>query len=327
MTTTIRRGNIIDFMNYATSIDLDKRIRDSRRYIRRISLASSAPPAPKNDTVSPLSESELWAPNSQTGYNMVPSEIATLLQANGESICSRIASSIHRDESSVRKALKRMIERGEVAVRHDKNKILYRLVEGVQIEAQPETETTKRRNNVRAAVLALITQYGPLTSSEVAEQMELAPTWANTLMCRMRDGHLLYVVGNRRNEKHYWVNVYHTDPDFAYVPPEPPRPADPVVEKRPARILSLAAVDRGLALIAKHFHADSAGKAVFEQLCRRPQSVPELAAALKMDDTVVRFALRRLIQIKVVEEDGKEVTYDRTNRKHLRMIYAVKEAE
>ena len=47
-----------------------------------------------------------------------------------------------------------MIERGEVAVRHDKNKILYRLVDGVQIEAQAELEMTKRRNNVRAAVLA-----------------------------------------------------------------------------------------------------------------------------------------------------------------------------
>ena len=56
MTTTIRRGNIIDFLSYATSIDLDKRIRDSQRYIRRIILVSSAPPAPKGDTVSPLPE-------------------------------------------------------------------------------------------------------------------------------------------------------------------------------------------------------------------------------------------------------------------------------
>ena len=54
MTTTIRRGNIIDFLSYATSIDLDKRIRDSQRYIRRIILVSSAPPAPKSATVSPL---------------------------------------------------------------------------------------------------------------------------------------------------------------------------------------------------------------------------------------------------------------------------------
>ena len=72
-------------------------------------------------------------------------------------------------------------------------------------------------------------------------------------------------------------------------------------------------------------HADSGGKAVFEQLCRRSQSVPELSAVLKMDDVTVRFALRRLIQIEAIEEDGKEVTYDRTNRKHLRQVYAVVE--
>ena len=279
---------------------------------------------PKSATVSPLPER--YMPNSQTGYNTIPGEVFAWLQANGETICSHIARSIHRDESSVRKALKWMIERGEVAVRHDKNKILYRLVEGVQVEAQVESEMTKRRNNVRAAVLALITERGPLTSSEVAEQMGLAPAWANTLMCRMRADGALHVVGNKRNDKHYWLNVYHTDPDFAYVPPEPPKPAEPVVEKRPARIPSVAAVDRGLALIAKHFHADSGGKAVFEQLCKRPQSVPELVAVLKMDDTTVRFALRRLIQIGAVAEDGKEATFDRTNRKHVRQVYAVVEA-
>jgi len=307
--------------------DVDAALAGFRAYLTLIRpKVSSVRPAPKSDTVSPLPESELWAPNLQTGYNLVPGEIAALLQANGESICSRIAKSIHRDESSVRKALKRMLERGEVAVRHDKNKILYRLVDGVQIEAQAEPEMTKRRNNVRAAVLALIAERGPLTSSEVAEQMGLAPAWANTLMCRMRADGALHVVGNKRNEKHYWLNVYHTDPDFAYVPPAPPKPAEPVVEKRPARIPSVAAVDRGLALIAKHFHADSGGKAVFEQLCRRSQSVPELSAVLKMDDMTVRFALRRLIQIEAIEEDGKEVTYDRTNRKHLRQVYAVVEA-
>ena len=305
--------------------DVDAALAGFRAYLAMIRpKVSSVRPAPKSATVSPLPE--LWATNSQAGYNMVPSEIAALLQANGESICSRIAKSIHRDESSVRKALKRMIERGEVAVRHDKNKILYRLVDGVQIEAQVESEMTKRRNNVRAAVLALITERGPLTSSEVAEQMGLAPAWANTLMCRMRADGALHVVGNKRNDKHYWLNVYHTDPDFAYVPPEPPKPAEPVVEQRPARIPSVAAVDRGLALIAKHFHADSGGKAVFEQLCKRPQSVPELVAVLKMDDTTVRFALRRLIQIGAVAEDGKEATFDRTNRKHVRQVYAVVEA-
>ncbi len=46
---------------------------------------------------------------------------------------------------------------------------------------------------------------------------------------------------------------------------------------------------------------------------------------LKMDDVTVRFALRRLIQIGVIEADGKEVTYDRTNRKHMRQVYAVVE--
>ena len=44
-----------------------------------------------------------------------------------------------------------------------------------------------------------------------------------------------------------------------------------------------------------------------------------------MDDTTVRFALRRLIQIGAVAEDGKEATFDRTNRKHVRQVYAVVE--
>lgn len=289
--------------------------------------------APKNDTVSPLPEPERldvssptrYAPNQQTGYNVVPGEVAAWLQANGAQICRKIALGIHRDESTVRNALKRMIERGEVVAQPEKNKILYSLVEGVQIETLGEIPTTKRRTNVRADVLVLITERGALTSSEVAERLGLAPAWANTLMCRMRDDHQLYVVGNRRNEKHYWMNVYHTDPDFAYVPPAPPKPADPVVEKRPARIPSVAAVDRGLALIEKHFHEDGRGKLVFEQLCRRPQSVPELMATVKINDATVRFALRRLIQIGVVEEDGKEATFDRTNRKHVRQVYAVAE--
>lgn len=316
--TTVRPYHRLDTLD---RIIIDERIKNFLRYAQRVRPKVTVP---KSDTVSPLPE--LWAPNSQTGYNMVPSEIAALLKANGESICSRIAKSVHRDESSIRRALKRMVTRGEVAVRCDKNKILYRVEDGVTFEAQPEQAATTRRTNVRAAVLALITERGPLTSSEVAEQMGLAPAWANTLMCRMRADGALHVVGNKQNDKHYWLNVYHTDPDFAYVPPEPPKPAEPVVEQRPARIPSVAAVDRGLALIAKHFHADSGGKAVFEQLCRRSQSVPELSAVLKMDDVTVRFALRRLIQIGVIEEDGKEVTYDRTNRKHLRQVYAVVEA-
>lgn len=299
---------------------IDERIRNFLGYARR---ARPKVAAPKSDTVSPLPE--CYAPNPQTGYNTIPGEVFAWLQANGEAICSHIARSIHRDDSSIRKALRRMVTRGEVAVRCDKNKILYRIVDGATFEAQPEQAATTRRVNVRADVLALIGAQGALTSSDVAERLNLAPTWANTLLCRMRDDNLVYVVGNKQNDKHYWLNVYHTDPDFAYVPPEPPKPAEPVVEKRPARIPSVAAVDRGLALLEKHFHADSGAKAVFEQLCRRPQSVPELSAVLKMDDATVRFALRRLLQIGAVEEDGKEVTYDRTNRKHMRQVYAVME--
>ena len=279
---------------------------------------------PKSATVSPLPER--YMPNSQTGYNTIPGEVFAWLQANGETICSHIARSIHRDESSVRKALKRMLERGEVAVRYDKNKILYRVVDGATFEPQLEQETAKRNTNARADVLDLIAEHGPLTAGEVAEKLGLALAWATTLLFRMRDDHLIFTVGSKRNEKHYVVQVYHTDPAYVYIAPEPPKPADPIVEeKRPARLLSLATVDRGLALIEKHFHCDSRGKAVFEQLCKRPQSVPELTAALKINDMTVRFALRRLIQIGVVEEDGKEATFDRTNRKHVRQVYAVVE--
>jgi len=281
----------------------------------------------KSDTVSLLPER--YAANPQTGYNVVPGEVAAWLKANGEQICSRIAQGIHRDESTVRNALKRMIERGEVVARPEKNKILYSLVADVQIETP--TEPVNRRRNARSEVLALIAEHGPLTAGEVAERLGLTSSWANTLMCRMRADGVIFVVGNKRNEKHYWMNVYHTDPNFAYVPPEPPKPSDPIVAENgcplgAARIPSVAAVDRGLALIEKHFHADSGAKAVFEQLCGRRQSVPELSAVLRMDDATVRFALRRLLQIGAVAEDGKEVTYDRTNRKHMRQVYAVVEA-
>lgn len=277
----------------------------------------------KNDTVSPL-EPERYAPNPQTGYNVVPGEVAAWLKANGAQICRKIAKGIHRDESTVRNALKRMLERGEVTARPEKNKILYSLVEGVQVET-PSTPVSRRRN-ARGEVLALIAECGPLTAGEVAEKLGLALAWATTLLFRMRDDHLLYVVGSKRNEKHYIVQVYHTDPVYVYIAPEPPKPADPIVEeKRPARLLSLATVDRGLALIEKHFHCDSRGKAVFEQLCKRPQSVPELTAALKINDMTVRFLLRRMVQFEIVCEEGKEATYDRTNRKHVRQVYAVVE--
>lgn len=325
---------------YAMSISPSVRIRKAKTHIERLlackaiteaDIVRKKPPGQsvcvqnsKSDTVSPL-EPERYAPNPQTGYNVVPGEVAAWLQAHGAQICRKIALGIHRDESTVRNALKRMIERGEVIARPEKNKILYSLVDGVQIEVPGEIPTTKRRTNVRADVLALIAERGALTSSEVAEHMGLAPAWANTLMCRMRADGVIFVVGNKRNDKHYWMNVYHTDLAYVYVPPEPPKLADPIVEKRPARIPSVAAVDRGLALIAKHFHADSGGKLVFEQLCRRPQSVPELMATVRINDATVRFALRRLIQIGVVEEDGKEATFDRTNRKHVRQVYAVAE--
>ena len=126
----------------------------------------------------------------------------------------------------------------------------------------------------------------------MAEKLGLALAWATTLLFRMRDDHLIFTVGSKRNEKHYIVQVYHTDPSFVYIAPEPPKLADPIAEENgcplgAARIPSVAAVDRGLALIKKHFHEDGRGKLVFEQLCRRPQSVPELSAVLKMDERQV----------------------------------------
>jgi predicted transcriptional regulator len=324
---------------YAMSISPSVRIRKAKTHIERLlackaiteaDIVRKKPPGQsvcvqnsKNDTVSPL-EPERYAPNPQTGYNVVPGEVAAWLKANGAQICRKIAKGIHRDESTVRNALKRMLERGEVIARPEKNKILYSLVEGVQVET-PSTSVNRRRN-ARGEVLDLIAEHGPLTAGEVAEKLGLALAWATTLLFRMRDDHLIFTVGSKRNEKHYVVQVYHTDPAYVYIAPEPPKPADPIVEeKRPARLLSLAAVDRGLALIEKHFHCDSGGKAVFEQLCRRPQSVPELMATVRINDATVRFALRRLIQIGVVEEDGKEATFDRTNRKHVRQVYAVAE--
>ena len=314
---------------------IDERIKNFLRYVKRVRPKVTMS---KNDTVSPLPErldvtdsTELadvspthYAPNPQTGYNVVPGEVAAWLKANGAHICRKIAKGIHRDESTVRNALKRMLERGEVIAQPEKNKILYSLVEGVQVD-MPSTPVNRRRN-ARGEVLDLIAEHGPLTAGEVAEKLGLALAWATTLLFRMRDDHLIFTVGSKRNEKHYIVQVYHTDPAYVYIAPEPPKPADPIIEeKRPARLLSLATVDRGLALIESHFHCDSRGKLVFEQLCKRPQSVPELSTALKINDMTVRFALRRLIQIGVVEEDGKEATFDRTNRKHLRQVYAVVE--
>lgn len=193
-------------------------------------------------------------------------------------------------------------------------------------ETKPEQETPKRNNNARADVLALINEQGPLTAGEVAERLGRSSVWAKNLLFRMREDRALFIVGNKRNEKHYFVQVYHTDPAYVYAPPEPPKPSDPIVaQKRPARIPSMAAVDRGLALVEKHFREDARGRAVFDRLCVRPQSVPELEAALKMNDATIRLALQRMIGIGAVVEDGKEATLDRSNRRHVRQVYAVKE--
>lgn len=195
-------------------------------------------------------------------------------------------------------------------------------------ETKPEQETPKRNTNARADVLALINEQGPLTAGEVAAHLGRSSVWAKNLLFRMRDDHALFIVGNKRNEKHYFVQVYHTDPAYVYVSPEPPRPSDPIIEaKRPARVPSIAAVDRGLMLVEQHFHEDARSKAVFERLCVRPQSVPELEAALRMNDATVRFALQRMIQIGVVCEEEKEATFDQLGRRHVRQVYAVKEAE
>ena len=148
MTTAIRRGNLIDFLSYATSIDLDKRIRDSQRHIKRLNLASSAPPAPKNVTVSPLPASPVGSelevdflpktdtqrrtrrivqPRATPRRGVLPGEILAYLRKHGQATNRELAQGLGREHSSIKDATKRMAARGELQeIRFGKQGLLYK---------------------------------------------------------------------------------------------------------------------------------------------------------------------------------------------------------
>lgn len=148
--------------------------------------------------------------------------------------------------------------------------------------AQPAPKATKPRNtDARKNVLAAIAEHGPLTKAEIAEHANTTVVAIITTLSRMTRDNLLYIVGRKTGGRGQAMNVYHTDPGFVYVDPGAPKQASPspvaiIEEKRAARIPSIAAVDRGHAVIKANFHSDGMALDLFNLICKRPRSAVEL---------------------------------------------------
>lgn len=82
-------------------------------------------------------------------------------------------------------------------------------------------------------------------------------------------------------------------------------------------------MDRGRALIARNFSRDSIAMQVFEQLCLRPRSIPELQALFRCGDSKLKFMLDRMQGLDIVEKVGQE--RNEASGK-LRSLFAVVEA-
>jgi len=196
--------------------------------------------------------------------------------------------------------------------------------------AQPAPKATKPRNtDARKNVLAAIAEHGPLTKTEIAEHANTTVVAIITTLSRMTRDNLLHIVGRKTGGRGQRMNVYHTDPGFVYVEPDAPEPLPPspvaVIEaKRVARIPSIAAVDRGHAVIKANFHSDGMALDLFNLIYKRPRSAVELMHDLHAKRPI-DWLIRQMEGYGIVENIGRETTVDRLGRKHHRAVYAVKE--
>ena len=188
-----------------------------------------------------------------------------------------------------------------------------------------ESETARSYDHtIKARIAALIAERGPVTSADIGQYLDMHRQRTAVTIIDMQKQKRLFVVGYKKNEYNQTVKVLHTDPHFPYVSPDLPA-ADPVIEdKRPARIPSLAAVDQGRALIERNFSRDSIAMQVFEQLCLRPRSIPELQKLFNCGSSCLKFMLDRMASLGIVEKVGQERNAESGK---LRALFGVAEAE
>ena len=179
-------------------------------------------------------------------------------------------------------------------------------------------------HTIKARIAALIAERGPVTSADIGQYLDMNRQRAAVTIIDMQKQKRLFVVGYKKNKYNQTVKVLHTDPHFPYVSPDLP-PAEPVVkQERLARIPSLAAVDRGRALVARNFSRDSIAMQVFDQLCLRPRSIPELEQLFRRGSSCFKFMLDRMAGLGIVEKVGQD--RNEVSGK-LRALFGVVEAE
>ena len=208
-----------------------------------------------------------------------------------------------------------------------------------EVDFLSETDTQKRTRRgktgesetaplydrtLKDRIAALIAERGPVTSADIGQYLDMNRQRAAVTIIDMQKQKRLFVVGYKKNEYNQTVKVLHTDPHFPYVSPDLPA-ADPVVkQERLTRIPSLAAVDRGRVLIERNFSRDSLAMQVFDQLCLRPRSIPELEQLFRRGSSCFKFMLDRMQGLGIVEKVGQ----DRNEGSgKLRTLFGVVEAE
>ena len=197
------------------------------------------------------------------------------------------------------------------------------------VQSEPEAAVSSETARIydrtlKDRIAALIVERGPVTSADIGQYLDMPRQRTAATIIDMQKQKRLFVVGYKKNEYNQTVKVLHTDPHFPYVSPDLPD-AEPVIEnKRLARIPSLAAVDQGRALIERNFSRDSIAMQVFEQLCLRPRSIPELEQLFRRGSSCFKFMLDRMQGLGIVEKVGQD--RNEVSGK-LRALFGVVEAE
>ena len=208
-----------------------------------------------------------------------------------------------------------------------------------EIDFIPQTDTQKRTHvpqpkgseaapfydrTLKDRIVAFVAELGPVTSAAIGKHFEMEKRRTSVLLADLKNKKRLFVVGYKKNDWNQVVSVLHTDPNFVYASPNMPIAEQAITEaKRPAHIPSLSAVDRGRALVARNFSRDSIAMQVFDQLCLRPRSIPELQTLFRCGDSKLKFMLDRMQGLDIVEKVGQE--RNEASGK-LRSLFAVVEA-
>lgn len=177
---------------------------------------------------------------------------------------------------------------------------------------------------IKDRIATLINERGPLTSADIGQHFGLDRKRVSSILVDMQKQKRVFVVGHKKNEYKQLVKVLHTDQNFIYESPDVESIAPIIEEKRPARVTSQAAKERGRALVARNFRSDSIASQVFEQLCMRPRSSPELETLFRCGNSRIKFMLDRMQDLNIVEQVGQE--RNPTSGK-LRVLWGVVDAE